>query len=488
MSHTNEHHTHPASPEQLSSPDHLEARVHSAIERLEVDASSEVIEAIEGYYRDHYALADTITGALRGELDPQSVEAVLSDGHGLPIATLLSQLREMRDYNRLADLPSARDSLRLIALATQHELFAPEDEKDAAREDVLRAIQSALVQDLFKESALAVTTLGEQEETIVDQAYSQLLEEVQRQGIAVDSSGTIAWPWSRSGVEGIAARITKEKVLKLQQTQQEHFWDDVRFAGQLEYHNTPYMGDISVNGGIMPRTEQYRRYGHMKAVTSPEKEHMHSVVPHFSELYDATGYKSDSLASRRGEVEHKELLKGTVATPLEEIIKVAPFARDAQYVTVRTTPETPLESVTINATIGQIGAGQPDFAGRGGGDRVFFASPSVYTETSPDQFAIPLDKTSTLVFYGDEEIVRSPQFGLGESMPRRLHIERSDDVAQKISELQARTLQEYAGRIVVPLRRGVFDFRAENMPLDDVKHRPTPQFVKNPTLATAARS
>lgn len=485
MPHTNEHLAQPSSPEQLSSPDHLEARVHTALEQLEVDASPEVIEAVEGYYRDHYALADTMTCALAGTLDPESIESVLRDTQGLSLSVLNGQLHEMREYNRMAELPSARDSLRLIALAVQNEMFAPEDQKAGARQDVLRTVQSALSEDLFQEQAVAITTLGDEERNIVETTYDQLIEEAKKLDVTVSESGVIHWPWSGKGVEGAAAKITKKHIFDRQQRAKEDFWDDVRFGGQLEYHNTPYLGDISVGGGIMPRTEQFRRFGQMKAVNSPEREQMHSVVPHFSESYDPHGYKSDPLASRRGEVEHKDLLKGTVAVPLAELIKAAPFARDAQYATVRVKSETPLDRIPISQSVGQIGAGQSDRAGRGGGDRVFFSSPSAYGEQTPDQFVVPLDKSSTLVFYGDEEIVRSPLFGLGESMPGRLHIESSDDAAQKIQELQAHMLEQYNGSIVVPLRRGIFDFWAENMHLDDVKHRSTPQFVKNPTRAAS---
>lgn len=475
-----------SAPEHLSSPDHLEQRVQSALEQLEIETTPEVIEAVEGYYRDHYALADTIDGALARTLDTESVESVLDADEGLPVHVLQDQLREMSEYNRLAELPSARDALRLIAVAVKQETNAPEDQQASARENVLRAVQSALSEDVFQEQAIALTTIGSKERAWMDAAYDTLLKEVQSLGIEVSEKGNIEWPWPHKGIEGSAAFLTKTMVLDRLQREQDAFWDDVRFAGQLEFHNTPYMGDISVRGGIMPRTEQYRRFGAMKAVTSPERQQMHSVVPHFSEGYDPTGYKSDPLASRRGDVEHNELLKGTVAIPLAEVIRAAPFARDAQYATVRFSSDTPIDRIPLSTSIAQIGAGQPDLMGRGGGDRVFFASPSAKGDVSPDQFSIPLDKTSTLIFYGDEEIVRSPLFGLGESMPSRLHIESIDSAADKISELQKQMLEKYDGRIVVPLRRGIFDFHAENMHLNDVKHRIAPQFIQNPTLATSA--
>ncbi len=467
-------------PERYSSPVNLEARVEAALSKIEVDASPEVVEAVEGYYRDHYVLADTIEGALSGTLDPASIEGVLSDTEGLPVDTLRDHIDDMREYNRFASLPSVRDSLRLVALAVRSEALAPESEKVFARQDVLRAVQSALSKDLFQEQALAITTLGDTENEIIEKNYDHLIEEVQKIGLEADEKGKIHWPGDHTRVQGLSASMTKQEVLGRQEQLKEGFWDDVRFAGQLEYHNTPYLGDISSVGGIMPRTEQFRRNGSMKAVTSPGREKMHSVVPHFSESYDPYGYKSDPQAVRRGEVQQEELLTGTVAIPLEDIIKVAPFARDSQYGTVRATSEAPVNRIPIAIPTADIGAGEPDIIGRGGGDRAFFASASLSSEVAPDQFNIPLDEASTLVFYG-KEIINSPIFGLGEGMPGRLHIAEGDNITEKIEELQKRMFQKYSGRIVVPLRRGVFDHHAENMHVDDVKRRMPPRYNQNPT-------
>src|SRR5690606_5885931 len=118
---------------------------------------------------------------------------------------------------------------------------------------------------------------------------------------------------------------------------------------------------------------------------------------------------------------------------------------------------------------GHIGVGQPDEPGMSGGDRVFFASPTQSGDKPPDEYVLKNggvrapEARNTLIFIGDEEIASSPTYGLGDQFPDRLHIQDESQAPELIRELQNRYIQLNSGRIVVPLRRGVFDFEAEGM-------------------------
>lgn len=215
----------------------------------------------------------------------------------------------------------------------------------------------------------------------------------------------------------------------------------------------------------MSRLQQKRELGEMRTTTpgADSSGLHHSVAPHFSEEYSPHAYKV-------GAGGHESFSSpGTIAVPLVNVIEAAPFARDAQYAMVRVKDSYTLDKVPVHDTVGEPSTNGRDDPGREGGDRVFFASPTQNGDRLPDEYVIKLNGSrpeatrNTLIFFGDKEISTSPEYGLGERFADRLHIQDESQASELIKELQQRYIRLNQGKIVVPLRRGVFDFMPEGM-------------------------
>lgn len=418
--------------------------------------------------------------ALHGKLDPSATEHILAAAKD---TTAYNQMGAVIDtayqYSRTVETASPQDAITFLAYAAQSELIAHDDQKKSAHEKTLRVVGSILKTQLFQENSLGITTVGQAEKDIITDLSAELIKQAKSAGLSVIENKVIDWPQNESAHRSNDISIPDTEIVRRIERKQALFWEDARRAGQIVYHNTGNLDDISRTGAIMPRTEQVRQNGTMNAQMDPTREAMHSIVPHFSEHFDSKTYK----------IKHPGKLDqavGTVATPLIEVIKVAPYARDAKYGIVEPKSATTLEHVHVNNDTRPIGVGNDDFVNIGGVDRVFFASPSEKGVVKPDQYAIPLTRDSTLVFVGHDEIMHSPQYGLGESYPGRLHIADEEQEASVIANFQADQIRKYGNKLIVPLRRGVFDYQPENMDSRDGLYRPSASYSQNPTLDTLA--
>lgn len=449
--------------EKYTSPEQLNKRICEALASCEVETTPEVREAIRGFYEDHYSFAEMIDKSIDGTLTLEECEAVLEKNVGTVITAedieSYKNIQASRHFSGAVELPSINHAATLLAAITKEQLTDTDGERtDELRKNTLMNV-SLLVRYLFSENALPVTTLKEDDSAIVSELFDKLAERATSEfPDTVLDGDTLQWG------NAPAYASSKSKLITHIEKVKDEFWQDTRMAGQLLYHNTGYLDDVSRNGGLMSRLEQQRQFGTINHQTQGGDSIFghHSVVPHFSELYDPVLYKHRPRGKGVS-------APGTVAVPLINVIEVAPYARDAQYVAVKVRDEGTLARVPVHDTIGRIGVGQPDKPGEEGGDRVFFASPTEKGDTLPDEYIIknggprPSEKRNTLIFVGQAEIDSSPTYGLGAQFPDRLHIQDESGAPELIKQLQERYIQLNQGKIVVPLRRGVFDFIPEGM-------------------------
>lgn len=451
--------------ESHADPEKLQDRINEALASCEIEETPEVREAIKGFYEDHYGFADIISKAVDGSLTLEECHVILDQHVGVIIAAENVESYTTPTNGRFGsvELPSVNHASTMLAAVAKKQL----ENTDENRSDELRKSTlihaSLLIEQLFNESSLPVTTIGEEETKII----SDLFDKIAAASTSEFSDATLAGDalqWN-NGITYAATESKQEIINRVEQTRNE-FWSDTRMAGQLLYHNSGHLDDISKSGGLMSRQEQKRRTGTMNTQTREANhgEH-HSVAPHFSEVYDSWGYKT--TRGIKGEDGH--VSTGTIAIPLANIIEVAPYARDAQYAVVEAKAEDILAKVPVHDTVGHTGVGGVDKPGESGGDRVFFASPTQAGDKAPDEYVLrnggsrtPATR-NTLIFVGDEEIAASPTYGLGEQFADRLHIQDESQAAELIKELQNRYNQLNQGKLVVPLRRGVFDFIPEGM-------------------------
>lgn len=448
----------------------IKERIKEAVVSCEFDTlhNPEVREALEGFYEDHYGLVHTIEDAIEGKIDGEAADEILASEKGtLEAAKLKEKIEVMDEYGRAAETPSAADMQKLVAAAVKQDIEDGVSTQPSPR--VLKAVASALPA-LFAESSVGISTVGDAEKEAIRNLREKVATAAVEQGGAKQAEGSDVVHWMQGNREGIRI-ISGDSLISwgLEEAQKE-FWEDTRHAGQLEFHNTGNMSGPNMKG-LMPRTEQYRQTGEMY-VQMRADEKMHSVVPHFSEKYDPTGYKN-------GQKERA----GTIALPLAEVLAVAPFARDAEYGVVQVRDEATLEKVPLVSGIHEIGFGADDTPGASGTDRVFFASERQDGEVMPDEYVLPTDRRATYIFNGEDERGASQGYGLGEGFPGRLLVDGEGDATTRVAQLQHESLKKYEGWVAVPLRRGVFTYRPENMPVNEGKGRPDPVYNRNPLLA-----
>lgn len=453
------------SSESYTNPENLNRRIGEALASCEVETTPEVREAIKGFYEDHYSFAEVIRKAIGGTLTLEECGTILDKNVGTIIASedvdgYVKPPRTGRYTS--AELPSVNHAVTLFAAVAKKQLTNTNTESASDLRKATLIHASLLMEQLFNESSLPITTIGEEETRIISDLFDKIATTATSEFSDVSLNGnTLQW---NNGVTYASSESKQALISRLEQTRNE-FWNDTRMAGQLVYHNTGHLDSVSISGGLMSRLQQKRELGEMRTTTpgADSSGLHHSVVPHFSEEYSPTAYKV-------GEGERKSFSSpGTIAIPLVSVVEVAPFARDAQYVTVRAKTSGTLNKVPVHDTVGDPSTNGIDEPGREGGDRVFFASPTQRGDKLPDEYTIKLNGSkpeatrNTLIFFGDKEIVSSPEYGLGERFADRLHIPDVSSAPELIKELQQRYLQLNQGKIVVPLRRGVFDFLPEGM-------------------------
>lgn len=253
----------------------LRPRIDQAVESCDFESSPEIEGAIKSYYEDHYKTALVLERILDGEtINPQ----ILMDDAGILESFVLTE------------------GLHKITTETN-------------RRKQLQAVSDLIGKQLFAEVAVGQTTLNEQELLLVTGLNTQLQETAEREGIYLK--------WIN----------TKEELLETSKYRVQQFWEDSRNAGQLEFHNTPFIDELAkANFKLQTRSAQKRTNdGNYNAVTADSDWHSNTL--HFSESYLSDGYK----IIQAGKQVEQVTIGATVALPIAEIVKQVPYARGGEY-------------------------------------------------------------------------------------------------------------------------------------------------------------
>jgi hypothetical protein len=452
-----------AEAENRSLDEFINTRTNEALRGLEFRETPELQESVHGFYEDHYHLATAIKAVAEGNYGAGIFTKILENPKTKGWERNLgSQLLHEGDTGVQPSANAVIAAYRIAEmaqdLARTESVLTPERAK-ARQFNLLKQCGVALDDKLFRETSVGITTIGEGEVALAQELAASLQEQSGGRLIVEMYNRNISFP-SPEDVEGNIRRAI------------DTFWSDTRHAGQLEFHASTTIGGVN-RLGLMSRNQQVRVKGSMTAQTMLQQGGsglMHSVVPHFSEFYGGGQYGEGNEG-------------GTVAIPLINIMREAPYARDAQYGLLIPKNDTVMEKVpkpTIKSPVDSVGVGRSDRVGATGPDRVFFASPDERSDRLPDDYTIKIydKKRRPPVYIVDRNIedktggreLRS--LGLGYGAPERIVIEKGQTAEGTIRELQELYIRENAHLgIVVPLRRGVFAQSFENVDVADAEGR-----------------
>lgn len=467
----------------------LKERIQEAYKSCEIKLSPEVMEALQGYYTDHYKLADIIGVACGDDITEEELKALLEREDGVVEKSHFDDFVKAYNYASFSAPPSAESAVRILAHLKLREIQAQtEEDRSIAKDLLLRCASASLQETLFQETSLGITTLKDDDIDIIENLFSRIVEASSDTSADLVEShrdgNSIEWPINNGKIRH---RLPNYKhILQNIQNKKDRFWEDCRMAGQLELHNTGHMPLITQRGNILlPRTEQHRRYGTMHVQTAVGDQ-MHSVVPHFAERLDTgRGYK---IAGNHHLYKTETEGRGgaTILIPLADIIRVAPYARDAHYAVVeQKDPTKRLVDQPTTHHLESIGVGEPDREGSQGKDRVFFASSKL--EDGPDAYEIKMGSASTILFIGDD-LKGSEGYGSGDGFPQIRRAVNPEEASYEVDKAQKDTLEQpaYKGKVVVPLRRHIFNFIPENMNTAyNTAGRKAPTYNRNPLLAVS---
>ncbi len=508
---------------QLVSEREISDRYYAAREQLSFVPSPELMEAVEGYYQDHYGLANMIDTCLsepevlseeEKQQEYSKMQQVVDDGY---IYMEDQSTKELAEYGlQLATRPQSylQAARSIVARLRMARLEDPSDMR--LRQSELAMLMKA-TETLFAEPSAAVTTVGQKEVRIVADIHDRVLAKVETSGLfgeaAKGSNKREIRPLDTES--GKREYTTPSKYIydaliqspsATIESAQALFWKEARFAGQLLFHNTTHFDAAWMSSRLAPRRMQEALFGKVNIQTAANMgNHHHAPTVHWSEQYDPHTYKNVAETGIKG---------STLAVPMAEIIQSAPFGRDAQYGVVRVdrgSADKVMPKVPVAKGIAYIGAGANDFRGEIGIDRTFYktgknVSNDIPVTEAPDGYVIDLDEHAYCVQHGEREADGERYYGYGEHYPKRYYIERpsrptslgyGEDwkewkreekrrTSEAIDALQRKSIEAYGeDALVIPLRTGVVEFFVP----DDMEHnlKERANFSKLPTATTAGR-
>ncbi|MCX6729863.1 MAG: hypothetical protein NTV95_04500 [Candidatus Saccharibacteria bacterium] len=478
----------------LRSPEAIEKRVGEALVKVDFEETPQMKEALTQYFETNYALASTIDKSIaedpktlseeqktERQAELQSIIEASKDG-GLDTQHLYEAMVEY------GNMPPAitRIATPLLAKVRLERIANPEDSKLECVEQML-LVQCGI--SLFSEASVGVTSVGEEETKIVKDISSRV-KSVVTESPHFDETGRVVHPGFIK--RDLPIRLLDSPTASIDDATK-LFWEDVRHAGQLLFHNSSDMTRTRANGEILTRRMQQQRNEEVQVQTAEALDgHMHSPTVHWSEKYDPSGYKGETDTG------------GTIALPIREVIASAPFARDAEYGVLRMKQDRKAQvvgRVTSSRGIGNINGGPSDTQGIGGIDRTFYSSPIDSTpgaplEQAPDAHGFKLSKNDFAIAMNAQELQTAQLSGVGESFPQIVQLdynlipetvtieERTEQMAERekslntgIDTLQQTSIDRYPDEFVIPVRAGgVFNFFVPDD--SESKGRERAQFTK----------
>jgi hypothetical protein len=478
----------------LRSPEAIEKRVGEALVKIDFEETPQMKEALTQYFESNYTLATTIDKSIAE--DPKTLSEEQKAERQAELQSIVEASKEsgldtQHLYEAMVEygnMPPAitRIAAPLLAKVRLERIANPEDAKLECVEQMLLVQCST---SLFSEASVGVTSVGEEEIELVKDISSRV-KSVVTESPHFDENGKVLHPGFIK--RSIPIRLLDSPTASIDKATK-LFWEDVRHAGQLLFHNSSDMTKTRSNGEILTRRMQQQRNEEVQVQTAESLDgHIHSPTVHWSESYDPTGYKGGTDTG------------GTIALPIREVIASAPFARDAEYGVLRMKQDRKAQvvgRVTSSRGIGNINGGAADYQGAGGIDRTFYSSPIDSTpgapiEQAPDAHGFRLSKNDFAIAISEQELQTAQLSGVGESFPQIVKIDyepipQTADTAERdrqmaaneaslnagIDALQQTSIDRYPDEFVIPVRAGgVFNFFVPDD--SDSRGRQRAQFTK----------
>ncbi len=460
----------------LRSPEAIEKRVGEALAKVDFEETPQMKEALTQYFETNYALVSTIDKSITEDPKTLSEEQKVerqTELQSIVDASNESGLDTQHLYEAMVgygNMPPAitRIAAPLLAKVRLERLANPEDPKLECVEQMLLIECST---SLFSEASVGVTSVGEEEIELVKDISSRV-KSVVTESPHFDENGKVLHPGFIK--RSIPIRLLDSPTASIDKATK-LFWEDVRHAGQLLFHNSSDMTKTRANGEILTRRMQQQRNEEVQVQTAESlDDHMHAPTVHWSEYFDPISYKGGTKTG------------GTIALPIREVIASAPFARDAEYGVLRMKQDRKAQvigRVTSSRGIGSIGAGRTDYQGVGGIDRTFYSSPidstpGAPTEQAPDAHGFRLSKNDFAIAISEQEFQTAQLSGVGESFPQIVKIDQEPipqttdneerarqreankvSLSAGIDALQQTSIDRYPDEFVIPVRAGgIFNF------------------------------
>jgi len=401
----------------------------AGIERSNFDGP-EVREAIHSYYTDHEVALSTIEAIANGTLSEADKKQLLQSNQA-----------------------TGNSNESIFAAALEKSLKLDAKANITGRNFLL----TAALKDIYKEPCIGQQTLDE-----------AAIDEIANRKVAAEK---LLSPYSRGDDD---SRIENEKLSMMRA--QEAAKNETRDAGQLLFHNTLHGNDVITNGTLQGRHQQQEIHGKVN-LTAGDIEG-HSVLAHWSETYDPIGYKQE--VKNNSVVE--QAMAVTIAVPLGEMVKQAPYARGLEYATVGAKQDRAVQTASVgheNAPItGEIGPGSADTVGRDHAsiDRVFWASTDSLEEGAAYDVKIngadimkrdPLSDVEMPVVYAiqsDSDRLRGYNH-----MNKNIQPDKLDTLIKDTKELSQRELTRKYGQGVDSVGSGAGYGYANRVNIEDIR-------------------
>lgn len=288
----------------------------------------EVSRAIKSYYADHEVALTVIEAMVNGTL---------------------SETDKTKLFAAKQEGDDSADSLFTEALKASAQLY---EKGDVNARNILLA---ATLKDIYREPCVGQQTLDE-----------AAIAELAKRKADID---TVLQPRQLDDRDE-RIQFEADTIRAAQQEAQ----SETRNAGQLLFHNTLFGRDVITNNSLRGRHQQEGTQDSVNITTAAIEGH--SSLIHWSEIYDPITYKN--VMQNNATID--KAMATTIAVPLGEITKKAPYARGLEYANVEAKPGRSVNASRIGhegeKVIGEIGAGAPDSIGKNFAavDRVFWAS------------------------------------------------------------------------------------------------------------------
>lgn len=486
----------------------IELRSREALDSIDFIDSPEVKEAVVGYFNDHYSAGEAVRQALAGEGEVGEIDDSVPHAmkRALELLQLASQEHQQNPDSREATISLIKNAVnigrRLFTESSLGVVAVNEEDKQFRRtvcEEILAFAQKNNLLWLFSSTGVsredyipgfAETKLVYKRDVSEGEMDAFIETETASEGRVFVSDP------EKNDMAVISARLDEGLLERLDQEAERKFWNDVRHASYLEFHGTGVAGDLLVEG-MLSRNEQIRRKGayYTSNMRATDGKH-HSNVPKLSEFLPSGEYTGDATGSSANAESSTTYTPATIGIPIADVVKVAPFARNAEFAVVRVREldeEKVAQHVSSEHSEKQINVGSTESAGTSPEfslQRGFFARPDEVSAVMPDEYEIPItgmgasgdipaSTSRLLITYSDRERWPVP---LGYQFPQHVEVESRDtgSIVREVQQFEASLAENprYAGRYVVPLRRGVFSFMPEESDSKDYPHTIGNQYTR----------